>query len=112
MHFLNSSSGNTLTGGDIGALCMGIITALFIVFIVYTKWFKKPKKIKPQIIVVAPVDGKKNLSKRFLLLLKNNSAMLRMTRGFKRKSYVWHQLTVRKTFYNVSYFYYKITQLC
>ena len=59
MYFLNSSSGKTLTGGEIGALCMGIITALFIVFIVYTKWFKKPKKIKPQIIVVAPYDGKK-----------------------------------------------------
>ncbi|XP_078328134.1 uncharacterized protein LOC144623545 [Crassostrea virginica] len=53
----SSSSGKTLTGGEIGALCMGIITALVIVFIVYTKWFKKPKKIKPQIIVVAPVDG-------------------------------------------------------
>ena len=56
---LYSSSGKSLTGGEIGALCMGIITALVIVFIVYTKWFKKPKKIKPQIIVVAPYDGKK-----------------------------------------------------
>ena len=71
MHFLNSSSDKTLTGGEIGAQCMGIITALVIVFIVYTKWFKKPKKIKPQIIVVAPYDGKKkHLLQRFLLLWK------------------------------------------
>ena len=59
---------------------MGIIIALVIVFIVYTKWFKKPKKIKPQIIVVAPYDGKKkpfyNVS---YFYEKNLSAMLRTT---------------------------------
>ena len=80
MHFLNSSSGKTLTGGEIGALCMGIITALVIVFIVYTKWFKKPKKIKPQIIVVAPYDGKKKTFTTFPTFMKKKiSAMLRTT---------------------------------